>query len=72
MGVDGGVFPPLWRYSASVEANESPCVCVSSSRLRRGQMKEASEMKYGDQVEGERSHAVDSHAVDSHACKKNK
>lgn len=24
----------------------------SSSRLRRGQMKEASEMKYGDQVEG--------------------
>lgn len=23
-----------------------------SSRLRRGQMKEASEMKYGDQVEG--------------------
>lgn len=29
------------------------CDCVmSSSRLRRGQMKEASEMKYGDQVEG--------------------
>lgn len=46
---------------ASVEVNESPCVCVSSSRLRRGQMKEASEMKYGDQVEGERSHTVDSH-----------
>lgn len=28
------------------------CDCVMSSRLRRGQMKEASEMKYGDQVEG--------------------
>lgn len=27
-------------------------VFLLSSRLRRGQMKEASEMKYGDQVEG--------------------
>lgn len=30
-------------------------VCVLPSRLRRGQMKEASEMKYGDQVEGKRT-----------------
>jgi len=34
--------------------NEAPIVSffLLCSRLRRGQMKEASEMKYGDQVEG--------------------
>lgn len=44
----------LYIFSPAVCVNEAPIVSsfLLSSRLRRGQMKEASEMKYGDQVEG--------------------
>lgn len=50
----------LYIFSPAVCVNEASIVsCIfssSSSRLRRGQMKEASEMKYGDQVEGVCTH----------------
>ncbi len=41
-------------FSPAICGNEASIVSffLLSSRLRRGQMKEASEMKYGDQVEG--------------------
>lgn len=46
----------LYIFSPNVCVNEASIVFffffLLSSRLRRGQMKEASEMKYGDQVEG--------------------
>lgn len=45
---------PVAIFNSAVSVNGASRVSVSllSSRLRRGQMKEASEMKYGDQVEG--------------------
>lgn len=48
------VLFPLGIFNSAVCVNGASRVSVSllSSRLRRGQMKEASEMKYGDQVEG--------------------
>lgn len=51
-------FILLGIFSSAVCVNEASSVSVFllSSRLRRGQMKEASEMKYGDQVEGVCAH----------------
>lgn len=48
------VFSPVGIFNSAVYVNGASRVSVSllSSRLRRGQMKEASEMKYGAQVEG--------------------
>lgn len=48
------MLSPVGVFHSAVHVNGPSRVSVSllSSRLRRGQMKEASEMKYGDQVEG--------------------